>query len=196
MNPYIEVENKSNIELDLSGWRVRGVTHTASITDGTILLPSKKLKLSPRVTAMTFADIQTVALLNPSGVVVSTYPEKAVEAKSASTTSAKEVEEESGTQSTDTDDTGKSATTKVVLGIKKAAPVVNLNTLTASAAGAIPSEDKESDTKKSPSPLYPYLGFFAVLIVGASVTIVLQKKGLGSLSEEGLINAEDITILD
>jgi hypothetical protein len=192
-NPYVELENKSNIELDLSGWKIKGVTHSFSMTDGTILLPGKKLKLSPRVTGMTSVDMQTVELLNPSGSIVSMYPDKptapAVESKSVPVVAG-------GSVVSELTNIKKTNSTTVVLGTKKVAPAIDLNTLAASAAGAVPEEGVQKDTKKSSSSPYVYLGFAAVLIAGASATMFLQKKRVVSAGEEGYVSADDITILE
>jgi Lamin Tail Domain/PKD domain len=202
-NPYIELENKSNIELDLSGWKVKGVTHTFTITDGTILLPGSKLKLSPRVTAMTFADVQAVSLLNPHGDTVSTYPERPVVMPKPTPDTSAEVKSKSVTTTATLDKSNiTSQDTKAVLELKKTTSTINLNTLTASAAGALPSKDNknniDSGAKKTSSSPYAYIGFLGVLIAGASATMVLQKKGLGQTvtSQEEPLHAEDITILE
>jgi hypothetical protein len=192
-DPYVELENKSHIELDLSGWRIAGVAHTFTVTDGTILLPGKKLKFSPRVTAMTLRDVQTVALLNPRGDTVSTYPEKLVAKEKTAQRISAETAEKMFSQSVGLE---KTTADKTVVGTSKTTQAVNLNTLTASAAGAVVSKDTQGDRQKSSSSSYVYLGFFAVLIVGASATMVLQRKGLGQHRDREPVSAEDITIVE
>lgn len=73
-DPYVEIENKSNVEVDVSKWFIQGATRRFYVPEGTFILPNKKIKFSGRVLGFTGRDLKLVNLYNISGEVVSSYP--------------------------------------------------------------------------------------------------------------------------
>jgi len=74
VDPYIELENKSANEVDLSKWYIKSQFRSFFIPDGTIILPNNKLKFSPKTTYFDVNDISSFTLHNPTGDIFSTYP--------------------------------------------------------------------------------------------------------------------------
>lgn len=68
----VEIKNISNREVELSKWVVRSGVLEFSIADNTVLLPGRTLTLNPKVTK--FNTIASVALVVPTGQIVSSYP--------------------------------------------------------------------------------------------------------------------------
>jgi hypothetical protein len=72
---FIELENKSTSEVDLSGWTLKAV-HSFLIPQGTIILPNQKLRFSSKATTFTIDDVNFVILQNPTGEIATTYPSR------------------------------------------------------------------------------------------------------------------------
>lgn len=73
-DPYVELSNKSNYEVDLSNWNLKNYTHSFSIPGGTIILPNNKIKISSKITGFTVGDLSYLILENTKGEVMTTYP--------------------------------------------------------------------------------------------------------------------------
>lgn len=73
---FIELENKSKSEIDISGWVLRGINNSFVLPNGMIILPSKKIKLSPKVTLFNSSDLSSVILSNQVGETIAIYPQK------------------------------------------------------------------------------------------------------------------------
>ncbi len=71
---FVELENKSKLEVNLSKWILKGVIQVFVIPDGTIILPGQKLRFSSRATSLTAADVSSLTLQTPTGQTASTYP--------------------------------------------------------------------------------------------------------------------------
>jgi hypothetical protein len=84
-DPYVELENNSKSEIDLSLWKIKSEEAIFIIPSGTIILPGKKLTFSADVTH--FASNSSVSLLRPSGQVTSVFPREVVRNSSRSTIS-------------------------------------------------------------------------------------------------------------
>lgn len=91
-NPYVEVENKSSYELNISGWRIQGLKNNFNFALGTTIMPGKKIKLPSRITGFDFSDLSAVSIYSPAGELFATYPntqvspsEQKINTKSATT---------------------------------------------------------------------------------------------------------------
>ena len=73
---FIELENKSSAEVDLSRFVLNGSIHTFYIPQGTIILPNQKLVFSGRVTRFTNDDVSFVNLQDPNGESAAVYPSR------------------------------------------------------------------------------------------------------------------------
>ncbi len=74
-DPYIELTNKSNREIDMSSWIIKSDNTLFTMPEGMTILPSKNIRLSSAVTLFTSSDIQNLTIYNPTGSVVATYPD-------------------------------------------------------------------------------------------------------------------------
>ncbi len=73
-DPYIEIENKSSYEINLSNWKIKTINKEFLIPDGTFILPNKKIKISPKITGFNFYELSKVEIFNPNGEIMSFYP--------------------------------------------------------------------------------------------------------------------------
>ena len=73
---FVELENKSKSEIDISGWVLKGINNSFVLPHGMIILPSKKIKLSPKVTLFNSSDLSSVILSNQVGETIAIYPQK------------------------------------------------------------------------------------------------------------------------
>lgn len=75
-DPYVELENKSDREVDLSSWVLRGSLHSFTLPEGTILLPKKKIILSPEITSFDGGDLKNIDIFRSGGgAIVSSFPD-------------------------------------------------------------------------------------------------------------------------
>jgi hypothetical protein len=74
IDPYVEIENKSTYDIDISNWTITAGIHFFVLPEGTTLLSNKKIKLSPKITGFVAEDIKYVNIANPSKEVISVYP--------------------------------------------------------------------------------------------------------------------------
>lgn len=77
---YIELENKSSLEINLSEWSLRGALKTFWIPTNTIILPNQKIRFSEVATSFTDSDSQFVMLMDPTGTLADIYPKKKTDA--------------------------------------------------------------------------------------------------------------------
>ncbi|NVO04264.1 MAG: lamin tail domain-containing protein, partial [Bacteroidetes bacterium] len=73
-DPFIEINNKSNYEVDLSGWVLTASRYYFNFPEGMILLPNKTVKLSPKITGFTKDDLDNITITNSNKEIVATYP--------------------------------------------------------------------------------------------------------------------------
>ena len=71
---YVEIENKSSYEISLKNWNIITLNNFFKIPDGTIILPNKKIKFSPKITGFIYDDLKYIKLVDPNGNTVATYP--------------------------------------------------------------------------------------------------------------------------
>ncbi|HLP86743.1 MAG TPA: lamin tail domain-containing protein [Candidatus Paceibacterota bacterium] len=175
-NPFIEIENKSNYEVDLSNWIVTAGIHYFTIPDGTMLLPNKKIKLSPKITGFIGEDIKSVVVTNSNNSVVAVYPagKKVSQRNSYSNRNVKNdiVSKGSG-------DKGDS--------VKNNQEIINLNDLVGSAEGSGVNITKST---------YAWIGLIVIIGLGITSFLMIQKRKNYDDYIEKEIRAEDMTILE
>jgi len=177
-DPYIEIENKSKYEVNLSNWIVTAGTHYFKIPDGTILLPDKKIKLSPKITGFTSLDLGSIIITNPNKFVVATYPtqtKKLVSKKSEVTSVTKY-----NNSILPVDNLQNNS-------LQEDSQVINLNDLGASASGA---KINISNT------VYSLAGLLIIIGLGITSFLLIKKKNNISDYVEKEIRAEDMTIIE
>lgn len=185
VDPYVEIENKTALELDLSQWTIKGLTHNFIIPNGTILLPGKKLKFSPKVTFLNYEDLNYLTLLNPSGEISSTYPVFKISVPIVKSFTQRNTPAVSLARQTGSSKIAEVSTTD--------SSVVDLNNITASVANA---KTTTGATTKDRNLSLVYASFIGVIIIGSSATILMHRKNTHSDSLEGRISADDIKIIE
>jgi hypothetical protein len=172
-DPFVEIENKSTYEMSVSGWTLKGFSHSFYIPEGTIILPGKKLKLSPKVTGFNFGDLSSVSLSNPNGQVVSNYPAIKIESrllnKVKTSNSTNRVKNETVTNSTKNEE------------------VVNLDNLGANAV---------SSNQNTSSNFLALMGLVLIVGLGFLATWLFHKKNTSPDDLDKEIRAEDVTIIE
>ncbi len=182
-DPYIELENNSNYEISLMGWKVIGVAHHFIIPDGMVLLPNKKLKLSPRITGFDINDLNNIKIINETGEIFVTYPN--IKPPLVGTSSIKSFNQV----------ISESVSLKKDESIKKSevtSETINLNDLGASSASSDISKNIGINT-------YAWFGLFGIIIVGIVSVFMIQKKREDDYPEyiEGKqLSAKDMTIIE
>jgi hypothetical protein len=173
-DPYIELENNSTYEIAISMWMVKGVTHSFAIPNGTILLPNKKLKLSPHATSFDATDISSIVLQNPAGEIVSQFPKIVQEVKSIHVYQPKDVSVSYSTP-----------VSKVTS--KEQATPIDLNTLGAQAAASgIPISNN----------ILAWFGLGGLILVGSLATFFIKNPPKEKDHLEDTLRAEDMTIVE
>jgi hypothetical protein len=67
---FIELHNKSNMNLDLTNFTLKGLNKTFIFPRNTLLNKEKKIVFSPKVTNFNFGDKNFLEILDPSGKVI------------------------------------------------------------------------------------------------------------------------------
>ncbi len=183
-DPYIEIENKSNFEMSLYKWVVKGSTHSFTIPKGTVILPNKKLKLSPHITGFDFSDMNSISIVDTSGQIFASYP-NIIEPKIMDTIIKVEAK--------------KTISPLIVIDdrvkeIKTEPEVINLNDLGASVVGSSGAIGNISNGLNNITLIY--LGLIGIIIIGAlSIILLRQRKEIPDYLEKG-ISAKDMTIIE
>lgn len=170
-DPYIELENKANVEVDISGWIIQGATRRFSIPVGTFLLPSKKIKFSGEILGFTGRDMRSVNLYNTMGETVSSYGAYRPESYSYTSSSRSE--------------TTKESEVKEETSVIDSPNIINLDNLGASTAG--------SGANVSNSTL-AWLGLAGIITLASVTTILLSKKREENI--DGELSADDMKIVE
>lgn len=177
IDPFIELENKSNYEIILSNWVVTAGMHYFVIPEGTTLLPSKKMKLSPKITGFVSEDIKSVIITNPSKEIVATYPTE-IKKPTQKNTSVYAIAQNnvSSANKNSQDDP-----------LSKNSQVINLNDLGASTG--------ESGVN-IPNSAYPLIGLFVIIGLGITSFLLIKRRKNDNAYVEKEIRAEDMTIIE
>lgn len=176
-DPYIEIENNSNYEISLNDWIVRGGSHMFIVPDDMVLLPNKKLKLSPKITGFDINDLSSISIFDKTGQIFAVYPKQNISSVTSSIN--KPVQNIIGTKNIPVDTQ-----------VKSDDSVINLNDLTANAG----STDALNITKKS---FYPLLGLGSVILIGLASVILFRRKDREYPDYvERELSAKDMTIIE
>lgn len=173
-DPFLEIENKSPLEIDLSDWYIKGSTHTFSIPQGTYILPNKKLKFSPRATFFTGEDLKSVTVYNQAGETFAVYPSvvkplvKAVQYTASPKVSVSNSVNNSKSNISSSD-------------------VINLDDLGASAEGSSAS---------IPNSTLAWLGFIAIIVVASISVFFLNRKNSKIKEAKQDLSADDMLIME
>ena len=164
---YVELENKSTYEIDISLWGIKGSVHYFTIPNGTILLPKNKLKFSPRVTGFDGGDVKSIILQNQAGETFAGFP---------------------SFSKTITQGTSKSISKAEVVDNSRldTSSVIDLDNLGASALDSKPGVS---------GSLLSFAGLLGIIAIGIITIIVIRKRNHGDNFESNL-KASDITIVE
>lgn len=175
LDPFVEIGNKSSNEIFLSNWIITAGIHYFVIPEGTTLLPSKKVKLSPKITGFTGEDIGFVTISNPNKIITATYPNI--------------IEKKFVPKSSPINGNNTSAIEKVTQDnlLTNNSQIINLNELGASAG--------DSGIKVS-KLAYSIIGLFVIIGLGIMSFILIKKKDKAKDYLEKEIRAEDMTIIE
>lgn len=174
-DPYVELENDSPSEIDLSGWKIIAGAHIFSFSDGTNILSKKKMKLSPKITGFTDEDIKNVIITNPSGEVISIYPLKK---KNTYNKNTRELN-----YRTDNNMLNKNNNLETF----NEESIINLDNLGASVG---------ESTSKIPKSFYPIIVLIVVIGIGITSFFLIRNKTNKNKELESEINADDIKIIE
>ena len=173
LDPYIELENKSTYEIDLSKWAINGVSHIFILPTGTIILPNHKLKLSPKNTGFTNDDIDSIKVANNTGKIISIYPSEEI---------AKTKDTIPNYKKTSIVDYPNSVSSDV------SAPAIDLNNLGSSTTSSVNGLNIKS--------IYSWLGLIGIIILGTFIMFIVRKKNVIPDYLEQEVSAQDITIIE
>ncbi|HPC12667.1 MAG TPA: lamin tail domain-containing protein [Candidatus Paceibacterota bacterium] len=180
-NPYVEIENKTNYDIPLSGWIMIAGNKSFIFPEGTFISARNKIKISPKITGFTGDDIRRVSITSPNSIINSIYPAYVVPKIKSVSNITKEggVVNQDIVSQKDTEMKIAQAEDKVGLveeeEIKKS-ETIDLNLLVASAG------DKEITKSKS---AYPFIGLGVIIILGVTSFLLLKKKALPEKKEIG-----------
>ncbi len=180
LDPYIEIENKGSYEVALYKWILKGNIHSFVLPEGMVILPNKKLKLSPKITGFDVNDLSYIEIVDSSGQIFATYPKTSVSDSNYSYTGSEE---------------GNVVKSSVVKNkeVKKEPEVINLNDLGASAAGAGSAAGADNNLNNK---ILIYLGLAGIILIGIISTFLIRRKtDYPDYVEKG-ISAKDMTIIE
>jgi hypothetical protein len=188
-DPFVELQNTSTYEIPLSGWKLQGIAHYFIIPDGTILLPLKKLKLSPSLTYFNIQDLTSLTLEDPSANTIAVYPsvsppEPETTSSPKPTTHTTPTKVKAVTTKASQAPTIPDLTQMEIPGIDTS-QVVNLNTV----------DTAHTKAKMSVYSFLPWIGFGTILAVGIVGMIFLARRKYRNNEEDDDID-EDIDFQD
>jgi len=175
-DPYVEIGNKSNYDIDLSGWILSGSLNSFTFPDGMMILKGNKIKLSPKITKFTNSDIEYLTIVNPNKDIVATYP-----IKKKPSVNNNYIEKNFSTQN-------KNVINKEEGNVIENSNVINLNDLEANAGNT------KTDLSDS---TYGVIGLLVVISIGITSFLLIRKrhKNIPDYIDKE-IRAEDIKILE
>ncbi|MEI7689267.1 MAG: lamin tail domain-containing protein [Candidatus Nomurabacteria bacterium] len=178
LDPYIEIENNSNYEISLNDWILRGGSHVFMFPDDMVILPNKKLKLSPKITGFDINDLSSISIFDKSGQIFAVYPRQNI-APVVNYVNKKPVVDNVSKQNTTENNQ-----------IDNSDNIVNLNDLAANASNT-------GNLNIFKNNFYPWLGLGSVIFIGAASVIILRRKGREYQDyAEGELSAKDMTIIE
>lgn len=177
IDPFVEIENNSNYEMSLNKWIMKGSVHSFLIPEGMVILPNKKLKLSPKITGFDFNDLDSISIIDTSGQVFATYPTK----KTYSENYYSNNNSQGNIVKADI------VTSDQVADIANSPDVINLNDLGANAG---------SSGNGLNNTTLIYLGLAGIIAIGLlSIFLIRRKNEIPDYVEKG-ISASDMTIME
>jgi hypothetical protein len=183
IDPFIEIENNSNYEMSLRGWIIKGSVHSFVIPEGMVVLPNKKLKLSPKITGFDFNDLNSISIIDQTGQIFATYPNKIIPTIKYSTSK--------NTNKTVFENVVKSdiVENNQIENVKNNSEIINLNDLGASASSS-------NDLPSLGRSFYSWLGLVGIIAIGIVSIIVLRRKSDYPDYVEGGVTANDMKIIE
>lgn len=176
----IELSNTSSFEMDVSNWKLQSSAHAFIIPRSVIILPNKKIILSPVRTGFDSSTTAGLQLLNPQGEVESTYEEKKPEIKQT------ESEIRKGFPVTLYKEASHSEAVEILNNEKIEPSSFDVSSQEASVILATSKESQEMS--------YTILGVFAGLIGLALASVFILKKLQPQPEEE--LRAKDFEIIE
>jgi len=168
---FIEFENKSKYEIDISGFVIKGNTRNFTIPTGTIILPNHKLKFSSKITNFTESDISSVVVTNKAGDIITIYPQKELSIKN------------------NTFNSGSYNNKNIKNNTSLKSPAINLNDLAAQAG--------DIDNPINYKSVYTWFGLLGIIAIGLVFVLITRKKvAMTPDYLEKEIRAEDMTIIE
>ncbi len=171
---FIEIENNSNYEIALYKWNIKGSINNFIIPEGMIILPNKKLKLSPKVTGFNYNDLSSITITNDTGEVFANYPTIKI------ITDKKYQNRDSYVKDINSNINPKDELNK---------EIINLNDLGASVANSGISDKISTKT-------YSLFGLAGIIILGIICVIMIRRKDRYGDYIENNISAKDMTIIE
>lgn len=175
IDPFIELENKSNYEVVLTNWVITGGMHYFNIPSGTTILPNKKIKLSPKITGFVGDDLKYITITNPNKDIVSTYPTIKIRNITQRTYSSTPVV----LNDSESINTG--------LPNNKNSQIINLNDLSADAGGI---------SINISNSIYTLVGLILLIGLGLTSFLIIRKRYINENYFERNVRAEDMTIME
>jgi len=175
-DPFIEIKNDSNYEMSLHDWTIKGILHSFIIPEGMIILPNKKLKLSPKVTGFDFNDLSNISIMDSSGQIFATYPKQNITTYRyySNKNSQTNIVKSEVAKSNDTEGNPN---------------VINLNDLGSNIAN---SNDYRSLSKS----FYVWSGLIIIIVIGLASVYLLRRKEEYPDYVERKLTANDMTIIE
>lgn len=162
-NPYVEIENKTNYDIPLSGWVITAGNKIFIFPNETFILAKNKIKISPKITGFSGGDIATVSITSPNLIINSIYPSRLV----SNFKPTVKITTNGGLSVNKTEEKIAQATIKEETKTEEEVEPIDLNLLTAS-VGDVDSEK----SKKA----YPFIGLGVIVILGVTSFLLLKKK--------------------
>jgi len=176
LDSFIEIENNSNYEISLNDFTIKGVAHSFTIPRGMIVLPNKKLKLSPKITGFDYGDLSSVSIVDSMGQIFASYPKKNIPIYRYTATPS--IVKSYSKSIAPVEDT-----------MTEDSNVINLNELGANVGASNSSVILNRN-------FYIYLGLFIVITIGLVSVFLIRRKDQYKDYIERELTARDMTIIE
>ncbi len=184
LDPYIELENKSVYEFNLSGWTISSMNHYFFIPDQTFLLPNKKIKLSHLVTGFNQNDLSYLMIKNPAGEIVDNFPRLVVQTGKIPVS---KISSQNKIITRTIPDTPQVVSLKEMNKEKEETNVIDLSNLSANSS---------STAIKIPNQIYSLVGLLVIIIIAMVSFIFIKKTKDIAQNDDKSIKADDFTIVE
>ncbi|MCR4330846.1 MAG: lamin tail domain-containing protein [Patescibacteria group bacterium] len=185
-NPFIELSNTSQTELDISWWRLRAGENHFTIPKNTFIPSKSSIRFAASITGLAMTSFSDVTLLYPNGELAYRYGTEVIDMSPV--VPIKEESILAYTASPDTHVTKESASTRDREESDPSEEVIdNTSSALTASVSAFPEMAGEASLTKW------LLSLFGVTFAGVVGVIFMRRK---EEAMEGLVNADEITILD